>query len=848
MTRRRVLSMTEARGEPSSAIGGKAAELARLAADFRVPPFACVTVGDEDTLGDTQEQRLAALCREIGADRWAVRSSAHGEDGASHSFAGQLETLLGVATGDIPGAVNDVLASAHSARVMTYQQARGDQTPGLAAAVIVQALVDSDAAGVAFTADPVTGDRDVVLVSAAWGLGEGVVADRADSDSFRVRKEDLAVAERNVVNKRRQVVARQGRTEVVPVPEDRVKRSVLGDAQLARVARLAVNIENARDGTPQDIEWCLAGGELYLLQARPVTALPSGHLTVFESANIVESYPGLSAPLTFSFVHRAYRDTFAEALRLLGVSRGALEASEAHVSELVCYVRGRIYYNILNWYALYEVAGLGSAVPGWARAMGLGETDEGGQDAGGRWQLTRLGAHIVAGLPVHQRRVDAYLDRLAGSRADVSARDLGTMEPHALAALYETLVDDLLAPYGIAVVNDFFAQQSFELLRKLLVRAGAADADVVLGSLFSGMSGVQSVAPAQSLARLAAWLHQRETLRHELERAAVGGAPALRTYWTVLSARHDPEARELRARLDEHIAQYADRTLDELKLETPPLDLDPSFLLAMLDNFARHPQSLPMDAATHDAAGAEKRAREVFAGRPGQATLFSRLLAFCRQSVKNREALRLARTRAFGLVKRVFRALGDDLTRSGVLACTEDIFFLTVDEVMGAVRGHGVTTNLGKLVALRRQEHDEHARLELPARFSTRGAVITALPRVPSTRAEATGTTTSGQLRGIGCAPGIAEGIAKVVLSPDQSLRVDDHILVAPMTDPAWVFLMASARGLVVERGSVLSHTAIIGRELGLPTVVAVADATRTIADGQRIRIDGAAGTVTLLD
>jgi pyruvate,water dikinase len=205
--------------------------------------------------------------------------------------------------------------------------------------------------------------------------------------------------------------------------------------------------------------------------------------------------------------------------------------------------------------------------------------------------------------------------------------------------------------------------------------------------------------------------------------------------------------------------------------------------------------------------------------------------------VRFRENLRLARTRAFGMVKRIFRALGRDLASRKLIVDARDVFFLTVAEVTDAVRGSGVTRDLAALVAQRKGEYEGYASRTLPTRIVTRGPVL-------ATKLEPPKPPVAGALKGTGCSPGIIKGRAKVVRSPDPTLRVQGEILVAPMTDPGWVFLMVAAKGLVVERGSILSHTAIIGRELGIPTVVGVKDATSVIEDGAEIEIDGTSGTV----
>ena len=215
--------------------------------------------------------------------------------------------------------------------------------------------------------------------------------------------------------------------------------------------------------------------------------------------------------------------------------------------------------------------------------------------------------------------------------------------------------------------------------------------------------------------------------------------------------------------------------------------------------------------------------------------------------VTHREDLRLMRSRAFGMVKRVVRALGQRLTRAGLIDQPHDVFYLSIEEITGAVRGTSITRDLRVLVTQRRHEYDVFKRSTPQARVTIRGI---ALANVASAAAPAPASAAGSarELHGVACSAGRVRARARVVRTPEQHLDIRGEILVAPMTDPGWVFLMVPAGGLIVERGSILSHTAIIGRELGIPTVVGVADATSIIADGQLVEIDGAAGVVRLLD
>jgi pyruvate,water dikinase len=222
--------------------------------------------------------------------------------------------------------------------------------------------------------------------------------------------------------------------------------------------------------------------------------------------------------------------------------------------------------------------------------------------------------------------------------------------------------------------------------------------------------------------------------------------------------------------------------------------------------------------------------------------VFHGVLERARRAVRNRETLRLARSRGYGLIRGLYRELGTRLRDASVIDDANDVFLLTTEEVAGAVRGASTIRDLRAVVALRRSEQEAFLRMRPASRVVARGLVAAA-----EVEQESAGrASVAGELRGISCSAGKVRARAKVIHDPRGARRIDGEILVATMTDPGWVFLMVAAAGLVVERGSVLSHTAIIGRELGIPTVVGVTGATRRIPEGAMLSIDGARGIVTI--
>jgi len=826
-------------------LGGKGANLARLGQlGAPVPPWVALAAANDDPSADDEAALLAACDRLFPAGaRVAVRSSALSEDSARDSFAGQMETFLHVPRESILARVRDVIASASSDRARAYRAARG-VAGDARSAVIVQLMVDARVSGVLFTANPTSGDTSEAVISAGLGLGEGVVADKVETDTYYVDLASGEVRAREVAHKRARVVfdaARGGGTTIADVPLRERGLPALTDAQVRDLVTMARGIAE-RLGAPQDLEWAIdAGGTLYLLQTRPITTLDREQ--IFDNSNIVESYPGISLPLTFSFARHAYEETFRESSRRFGVPERIIRENRHVHANLIALIDGHIYYNILHWYRLFQfVPGFEGVLPAWEKALGLKRRFV-------RPRREAFGARLGR-LPVYARMVARLLWQFARIRSHVQAYqrtfrevkeefkrlDLARLSAHELFEVYEMLSRRLLRGYAVALENDLYAQQFYEGVSKLVTRWGLGDPLALRNDLLCGEKGMESVEPVRSALALADLARRTPRLAGLLE----SGRPDAEV-WEALRA-----DAEFRGPLAEHLDRFGDRTLQELKLETPLAEDDPAFLVSMLRNFLRGGQNVgDMERREREIReGAERAVAEKLAGSPLRRWRFGFALRTARLAVRQREDLRLTRSRAFGMVKRVFRAIGRILAEKGMLAEARDVFWLTVEEVEGVMRARLVTRDLRAVVAGRKGEY-EGFRAKTPApRITTRG-----IPYLePFEEASPPLAEGGSVLRGVGCSPGIVRARAKVVLAAERGIDVHGEILVAPMTDPGWVFLMVAAGGLVVEKGSVLSHTAIIGRELGIPTVVAVKDATRLIPDGALVEIDGRAGTVRVIN
>ncbi len=798
---------------------------------------------------DELKLALAELCP--GDEPVAVRSSASEEDSAAHSFAGQLESYLFVGPSEIPDRIAQVWCSGFSERVVAYRRRAGLGPLPKAPAVLVQRMVRAEVSGVAFSADPVSGRRTTAVVTATWGLGSALVSGATDADTWRVDRQDQVIEEKIAA---KPVVYRQDATNpegvrAVPVSPDSVSKSSLSHQEVRRVAALARRAERLF-GRPQDIEWAMEADHLYLLQSRPITALatkadPDGFLIIWDNSNIAESYSGVTTPLTFSFARRAYEEVYRQFCRLMGMSERVIEEHTPMFQCMLGLIRGRIYYNLLNWYRLVallpgfqvnrtfmeQMMGVRESLPGEVVAAIEGAST--GERIGDALRFLRTLWGLVISFLTLPGRIQRFYDRLNDSLG-AGRPDLSGSRADELAAYYRKLERRLLPHWDAPIVNDFATMMFYGMLRKLIV-AWVGDAEGTLqNDLFCGEAGMISGEPA----RLVRSLAQRAATSPEFIRTLCEDS----LHAIHKAMRQIPQFQE---EYQAYLDRFGDRCLEELKLESPTLHDDPLPLLRSVGQYAMKLQRGGAEIDNRELVirqRAEARVLEALGLNPFKRTIFRVVLSNARGRVRDRENLRFERTRVFGRARLIAVELGKRLAALDVLHEPRDIFYLEIEEMLSFVEGRATTTDLKGLVAVRKREFAQHQSDEPPAdRFETHGVVYAGNPfKATSKLARPEGEG----LKGLGCCPGIVRGPVRIVSDPRKVRLMPGEIIVAERTDPGWVMIYPLASGLLVERGSLLSHSAITAREIGLPTVVGLPGVTRWVQDGNWVEMDGGTGTV----
>lgn len=741
---------------------------------------------------DPLRLEIAEAYAALGSPAVAVRSSATAEDQADASFAGQQDTYLGV-TGvdDLTAAVRDCWASLWTDRAMAYRAQRAQDPAGLSLAVVVQQMVPAEAAGVLFTANPLTGRTEETVISAAPGLGEAVVGGSVDTEETVV---DLA---------RRQIVSRRllGDTPV------------LADETAYALAELGVRIA-AHFGTPQDIEWALADNSLAVLQSRPITALaptvgpapadwsvPDPHL-FYVRASITEQLPDPLSPLFADLIDGAVTRSLTALMDEL-VGAGTVRPGDVGLPT----VNGYAYY-------AYRWSGMGRISLRTLKALPvLGGGRRSGRE---RWRTYAR-------------------PRYAQAVADWAQRDVLALPAGELLQGVVTLLD-AGAEYYTAVQTVIPVAAGSEMVfsrfyRALVRRPG----DPPPTTFLLGFDSVP-IRSEKSLYDLAGWVCARPVLAGRL---TTSSTPQL------LADRDDPGPdgwREFWVRLATHLEAYGHLVYNLDVLNAVPAD-DPGPLLDALRFYLGSGSLDPYERQRQNAA-ARQRAGDAVTTRldPVRRRIFRRLLRLAQQSAPVREDALADVGLAWPQLRVLLAEAGRRLVTRGVVDAATDVHWLRWAELVGALSDGDPTP--------RQQEVEDRRRLWRGRRQVTPPQVLPVRRWVrfiermlPAASAEQTGDVLSGQ-------PGSAgrvTAVARVVGGPaDFGEFRAGEVLVASITTPAWTPLFVRASAVVTDVGGPLSHSSIVAREYGIPAVLGTGVGTRRIRSGQRVTVDGDAGRVTL--
>lgn len=818
------------------------ARLAALASQARAAMLAA-------PVPDAVARAVAAGYARLGTNvPVAVRSSATAEDLPFASFAGQQDTYLNVVGADqVLQAVRRCWASLWTDRAVAYRAVNGIDHRTVRLAVVIQRMVDAAVAGVLFTANPVTGRRGQAVIDASPGLGEAVVSGAVNPDHFVVETASGDIIERRIGDKQAVIRSRPGGgTEHVERPAADGE-ACISDTQVRALTALGARVE-AHYGAPQDTEWAIdADGGLWLTQARPITTLfplPAtapplgGELRAYFCFSLAQ---GLNRPITpmglavFRLMASAVSTLlgFPVDKPLAGPTRYA-EAGERVFADLTGVLRSRVGRALMP--RVLDMMEARSAVIlrrlSGDRRLSLVSRSW--------WPFARRALAVAARYRVPVTAVRALVSPAAACRR---AGEIGVR-----------LAGRLIVPEpATATARLDFVERV--LLHDCVPLAPTIMPAPVIGLAMFALAGrlVGDAATADELQTVVRALPHNVTTEMDLALWALAGQ--IRADRDAVAAFRDRSPDELAEQfragtlpsavqrgLAAFLTQYGHRAVAEIDLGLPRWSDDPRHVLGVLANYLRLDDAdrAPDAVFAHGAEDARAMIETLAARAASRSRLRARLVRFAlgraRALVGLRELPKFYLITAWSAMRRQVAIVGQELAAEGRLERADDVFFVDLVEARDGIGGR----DLRALVAERRGVYDRELRRRRVPR------VLLSDGTEPEAQA-ATAAAPDGSLAGTPASAGTVTGTARVILDPVGAHVEPGEILVAPSTDPGWTPLFLTAGGLVMEMGGAISHGAVVAREYGIPAVVGVPNATTRITTGQRIAVDGSAGTVTLV-
>ena len=783
-------------------------------------------------IADAIHRAYAGLMQIAGDLPLAVRSSATAEDLPGASFAGQQESYLNVhGEQAVLEAVRRCWSSLWTSRALDYRARQGIDPAAVSLAVVVQVMVPAEASGIMFTANPMSGCRDEIVLDAAWGLGEAIVGGLVTPDHIIADKATGTIKQIAIGDKAIMTAPTATGTEEREVEEHRRRAQVLNAAQVAELMKLGVAIESLY-GVPQDIEWCIVNGAFSIVQARPITALretaarsvvaqpvewnPPNPKGRYMRGSIIEFMPDPLTPLFATLVLPAWSKVAVDWQEMMGWGK----------------VLSTAPFPLINGYAYYDftintarmIPALPRTMRTWVRLL---------RSARQRWEQEAL--------PAYREVVERW------EASDLHASSAALLLDGALEVMtmgcsyYMTFMD------GIAPAARFSESLFTTVYERLLKRRGDPSALTFLLGYES-----EPIRAEQSLYQLAQWVLDQEGLADTLRQ--MSGEQFTVAYQREPTGPTDEAAVWVAfwQRLARHLARYGYAIYD-YDIAKPLLIEDPAPLLETLKFFLSGHAPNPTARQAASTAEREQAMHILQAKKPGFIRAWAqRLLQTAQCFAPLREDAIAYQGLGWPVARRMLREIGQRLVAAGACHDRDDVFWLTAEELQAAVRaldGEEAVAHLHARASEHRRLWEQQRQLTPPASLPLKGK-LRLLGLDMSWWAPANTQQQAGDMiKGIGTSPGRITGQVRVIHGPDEFDQMQPGgILVTRITTPAWTPLFALAAGVVTDIGGPLSHSSIVAREYRIPAVLGTGIATERLQNGQRVIVDGDAGTVTIMN
>ncbi len=803
--------------------GGKADGLIfLLRKGFNVPPFfiipdSCIRKiisqkwSSEKTIEEWMDKE-----RPERNSLWAVRSSAEIEDGKEKSFAGIFTSELNCNLKNLPDALDKVIAGFSQAISSGYHS-----DDSFRYNILLQEMICSETSGVGFSINPLDAEKENPVVNIIPGLGFKLVSGEEtamiielDEKGFKVVSDESEFQGQIYSN---------GYKEIKKTKDELF---VEAETFLPELRKALLQLEKWK-GYPVDTEFTIRSNKLFWLQIRPITNLPTKEeYTVWDNSNVSANYPGVVMPLTSSFVLHSYSNAYIAMFRFLGGGENFIRKNMELFKNMSGTIHGAMYYNVTAWQRLLFQMPFGKKTSGMITKMWGAEKAKFKlpEVKSSPFLYMRLFFNLTRSMVFFSYYKKKYIDQFEKIKKNFNPDLMQTKKHGDLVDVYLDLESKIGKYWYPPMINGFYAMVSYNFMKKNIESSVIHETyPNFLNDSLMGSGDVISVKIVRQLQNLLEAFHKSESAKNRI----LQENPSI-----ALQSLKD-EFPELYLQTKKYIDSYGERCDEgELKLETVNYKEDPLKFIAFLQT--------NLAAGFHETSGKKKFdykkiLRENYRNRPFRLLFTWVMLRFTIDRVRDRENFRFIRTKTFAIVRSVFRAMDKTLLETGKINQKGDSLYLRFDELMNVNQ----VDQYREIIEKRKKEYERYFSMEHPVRYHLIKDEFVPIEIKKGMNDE---------LEGTGCSSGIFEG--EVILLDPKNIHQTDvtgKIVIASFFEPGWIGLFSRAGGLVSERGSLLSHTSILCREMGVPAIVAAKNITQLLKNGERIRMNGATGKIEKL-
>jgi len=797
-------------------VGKKAANLSQLTRyNISVPPF--FIVNDKEIfptnqfngqgLFDIKTEKLEAVAEKITKQISTklsgypviLRMSVVGEDGPEHSFAGLFESVVVDAKKGVSDALKRCIKSLKKDRVETYCQTHDLKKPDTFS-IIVQQYIPTDIAGVAF----IEPNKDTLTISWSENGAETVVS----GASSQTKQIDT--------------------TQPTKLQTNTIKDIGISGPSAKKLLKELINVADMYENG-QDVEWGVADSHIHIFQTRDITrTIPKTDSSgvVLDATNISESYPGVTLPLTFSFIKDAYARVYPCFLKAVGVPDNKIDANDHIFANMLATLKGHVYYKIDNWYATLALLPGGSYLQDYFEDMLQPKKQKELKEAKSSW---------FSGFPVLIRfiwmmlRRKTQLQRFKKSFQNLyntyesKKPQIATMSADKLLQTYQALHEKIFSFWHLAIANDFRVMVLHGLLKKWWL--DISDKPHELHTLLTERAHLKSAIPLEKL----------KSLRIDIASSKQASQIWKQEISPENKLKKLREIDTINQKINHYIEAYGDRAPAELKLESPTLRENPAAITSLLSHVSVG--DTKESTSEHTSLDWKQHLTNRYGTVCGSifAPVFSFLITCTQNAIATREDMRIARSRAFGIARTFYSQIGKRFEEAGIISARDDVLYLQISEIENHIKSTAKKQNFKDRISCRKAEYDTYQKEDRPPMR---------VVRFPDGTYKDDTKAANSDLCGTGGAAGKVAGEALVLPEFDPAAEYEDKILITQQTDPGWTLVFGSLKGVVTEHGNPLSHAAIVARELGIPACLGVDNVTEKITTGDQIRIDGTTGNV----